>query len=138
MIEPALFRIGRKYSSFRWNDLRVTRGEHVRLPQDAACLPCGLAEIATGDAAQYQRWIPAFKPALERHYAPFRAQVIVASRVVLEPDAELHITGIPTVMIVEELVFNGGRLFVSPVSHFSIGVAVGRPAGERSERLRPC
>lgn len=185
MVEAALFRIGREHSSFCWNDLRVTRGEHVRLPQDAARLPGGLAEVATGDAAEYKRWIgfddaairngmavatpvdwtrlgnpaaldvdalsppqarsletaatayffgdsrevAAFKPVLERHYAPFRAQVIVASRVVLEPDAELHITGIPTVVIVEEFVFNGGRLFVSPVSHFNIGFAAGRPAG---------
>jgi hypothetical protein len=139
MIEAALFRIGRERSSFRWNDLRVTRGERVRLPQDAARLPGGLAEIATADAAEYKRWlgidnadirrdprgISAFTPALERHRAPFRAQVIVASRVVVEPGAELHITGIPTVMIVEEFVFGGGRLFVSVPSHFSIGRAVG-------------
>ena len=68
-----------------------------------------------------------FKPAIERYLGPFRAQVIVAEEIVLEPDAELWITGIPAVLAIDRLVCLGGTLCMSVVSRIVVGEIDGPP-----------
>lgn len=70
-----------------------------------------------GDSTQ----VAPYREAIEHFYGPFRAQLIVGSRIVLAPESSLRFEQTPVVFLADEVVLRGGAMYFSPVSHCTIG-----------------
>ena len=63
---------------------------------------------------------------LNWHASPFRVNVMAFGRVVLHAGTRLDITGDPAVVMMDELIFRGGQLFIGCESRIAIRSMVGR------------
>lgn len=52
--------------------------------------------------------VKSYRQVLERCYAPFEAALYTASRVSVEPDASLIVTGAPAILLLEDLIIEAG------------------------------
>lgn len=62
-----------------------------------------------------------YRAVIEYHRAPFEAQMISLGRVVLERGSELAIDTLPVVLLIDELIFRGGGLYLSSGGRVVIG-----------------
>jgi hypothetical protein len=83
-------------------------------------IACAAAAFLFGDSALVER----YRPLIERRYAPFRAQLLIARQIVLEAGASLLVDENPAVLIADEVIFRGGSLDVRSGCHATFGVVV--------------
>lgn len=95
--------------------------ESLRANPDTDAARSALDRLAAawlfGDSSRVAPW----REAIEARLAPFRAQLVVARSIVLDPGSVLRLDGMPVIAIVERMVLRGGALNVSPVSNITIG-----------------
>ena len=78
--------------------------------------------------------VEAYRDLLNWHASPFRVNVMAFGRVVLHAGTRLDITGDPAVVMMDELIFRGGQLFIGCESRIAIRSMVGRGGAATGER----
>jgi hypothetical protein len=74
-----------------------------------------------------------YKPAIDRHFGPFAAAVLLVRRIEVQAGARLIISGCPTVLGCDLLIIHdGGQLAVQTVSQVAVGELV-RRRGRRQD-----